>query len=147
MKQAAIKVLTLAVLVAFLPGCAVLFGADVKGLSEIKEAHVKVFDKDVPSCYERTRFILTRWGAVAYDKVRNEYIVAMELEKVFPSCINTTELGIFFNEIEPNKTEVRVTSLNYNLSKAASRKLFYYLEHEDKKPPLESAPVVWKPGH
>jgi len=146
MKPVVIKILALAALVAFLPGCAVLFGTDVRGLSEVKEEHVKVFDKDVSYCYERTRFILTKWGAVAYDKIRGEYIVAMKLDRVFPSCIDTTELGIFFTEIEPHKTEVKVTSLNYNLSKAVSRKLFYYLEHGEKRPPVENAPAPWKPA-
>lgn len=147
MKTPLIKFLAVIAMIAFLPGCAVVFGTDVRALSEIKEEHVKVFDQDASYCYERTRFILTKWGAVAYDKIRGEYIVAMKLDKVFPSCIDTTELGIFFTAIEPHKTEVKVTSLNYNLSKYISNKLFYYLEHGEKRPPVASAPVAWKPDY
>ncbi len=147
MRTPLIKFLAVIVMVALLPGCAVLFGTNVRALSEIKEGHVKVFDKDVSYCYERTRFLLTKWDAVAYDKIRNEYIVVMELENIFPSCINTTELGIFFTEIEPHKTEVKVTSLNYNLSKYVSNKLFYYLEHGEKRPPVVSTPAAWKPDY
>ena len=56
----------------------------------------------------------------------------MEFEKVFRSCINTTELGIFFTETEPHKTEVKVTSLNYNLSQFIAPKLFNYIEKDGK---------------
>lgn len=134
------KFIAVMAMITLLPGCAVLFGSDVQGLSEVREEHVKVFDKDAAYCYERTRFLLTKWGAVAYDRIRNEYIVAMELEKIFPSCINTTELGIFFTEVGPHRTEVKVTSLNYNLSQYVAKRLFADLEKDARSPARAGTP-------
>ena len=53
MKTSMIKIFVTCAFAALLTGCAV-FGSDMQGLYDIKEAHVKVFDKDVASCYELT---------------------------------------------------------------------------------------------
>ena len=131
MKTTLIKIFTISLLGALLAGCAV-FGSDVQGLSEIKDAHTQVFDKDLSRCYELTAQALKKWNAVIFQEYKDGYIVATELEGVFRSCINTTELGIFFNETAPHKTEVKVTSLNYSLSRFIAPKLFDYIEKDGK---------------
>ena len=133
-------------------GCA-LFGSDARGLRAIKEAHTKVFDKDAASCYELTAKALSKWKASIFQQSKNDYIVAMEFESVFKNCIDTTELGIFFTPLEkssltgftqtaPNKTEVKVTSLNYNLSRFISHNLFNYIEKEGNVPKEEDLKPV-----
>ena len=133
MNTTLIKIFAISSLGALLAGCAV-FGSDVQGLYNVKEAHTKVFDKSISRCYKLTTQALKKWGAVRFQKSKDDYIVAMEFEKVFRSCIDTTELGIFFTETGPHKTEVRVTSLNYNLSELISQKLFEYIEKDGKVP-------------
>lgn len=129
MKTTLLKIIVISMLSASFTGCAA-FGSDVRGLFDIKEAHTKVFDRGVPRCYELTAQFLKRWNAVIFQQSEGDYIVAMELETVFRSCINTTEVGIFFTAVAPQKTEVKVTSLNYNLSQFISDKLFDYIEKD-----------------
>ena len=143
MKNIPIKITAIFILIASFTGCA-LIGSDVRGLRDIKEAHTRVFDKDLPYCYDLTIKALSRWKASAFQRRKNDYIVAMELETVFRSCIDTTELGLFFTETGPNKTEVKVTSLNYNLSEAVAQKLFDYIE-KDGKVPIEKETAPNKP--
>ena len=131
MKTALVKIFVISSLAALLTGCAV-FGSDVQGLSDIKEAHTKVFDKDIHSCYDLASKALKKWEAVIFQQRKDDYIVAMEFEKVFRSCINTTGLGIFFTQTGPHTTEVKVQSLNYNLSQFISQHLFNYIEKDGK---------------
>jgi len=118
-------------------GCAI-FLADVNGLSKVKPAHTKVFDKDIPSCRELTKQALTKWSAIIFQERRNDYIVAMEFDSVFKNCVNTTELGIFFTEVAPNKTEIKITSLNNSLSEFVAGNLFNYIEKDGKVPAEEA---------
>ena len=131
-----IKIIVIFAVIAPLSGCA-LFGSDVQGLSEIKEAYTRTFDKNASTCYELTTKALAKWKTVVFQQNKDDYIVAIEFEKVFRSCINTTELGIFFTETGPNKTEVKVTSLNYNLSQFIAPYLFNYIEKDGNVPPEE----------
>lgn len=129
MKTTLIKIFTISSLAAIFAGCAV-FGADVQRLNEIEGAQTKIFDKDISRCYELTAEALKKWNAIKFQESRDGYIVAMELEGVFHSCINTTELGIFFTETEPHKTEVKVASLNQRLSQFIAPELFKYIEKD-----------------
>ncbi|MDD5136360.1 MAG: hypothetical protein PHN63_03305 [Candidatus Omnitrophica bacterium] len=131
MKYIIFKICVLFMAAVFLSGCA-LFLSDVQRLWEIKEAHTKVFDKDVADCYDMTLSALAKWGAIAFQQRQDDYIVGMQFENIFKSCIDTTEVGIFFTQTDPHKTEVKVTSLNYNLSRAISQKLFEYIEKDGK---------------
>ena len=136
MKTALVKIFAISSLTVLFAGCAV-FGSDVQGLSDIKEAHTKVFDKDITRCYELTAQAMKKWDAVIFQEYKDGYIVAIEFEKVFRSCINTTEVGIFFNQTAVAKTEVKVTSLDYNLSQFIAPKLFDYIEKDGKVPKEE----------
>ena len=131
MNTISIKIIAILVLIASLTGCAV-FGSDMKGLRDIKAAHTKVFDKDLSSCYELTAKALSAWNAVIFQQRKDDYMVAMEFEKIFRSCINTTEVGIFFTQTAPHKTEVKVASLNSSLSQFIAQKLFDYIEKDGK---------------
>ena len=136
MKITLIKIAVLFMLIASLSGCAV-FLADVPGLWKIKQAHTKAFDKDIGNCYDLTIKAFSEWGAVAFQQRQDDYIVGMKFENLFKSCTDTTEVGIFFTGIAPHKTEVKVASLNYNLSRVVSQKLFDYIEKDGKHPAQE----------
>ena len=80
---------------------------------------------------------MKKWGAVRFQKSKDDYIIAMEFEKVFKSCIDTTELGIFFTRTGPHTTEIKVTSLNSNLSQFIAPHLFDYIEKDGNVPKEE----------
>lgn len=128
----AVRFFAAAFTLIFLSGCTML-GASVATLRNQDVKYSKVIEKDVSVCYEKTLEALEKWNASVYDKRDNEYIIAMKCGDMFKACIDTTELAIFFEEAGPGKTEVTVTSLNYNLSQAVSEKLFQYLEKETAK--------------
>ena len=134
------RIIAIVFLAASFSGCAV-FLADIHGLQKIKPAHVKVFDKDQERCYELTKAALAEWHAVVFQTRKYDYIVAMELDYVFMNCVNTTELGIFFTEKAPGKTEVKVTSLNYQLSEFVADNLFNYIEKNGDIPPGEKLAI------
>jgi hypothetical protein len=137
MRKKLLKIFMVAVLAASFSGCAVM-SCDVKGLREIKEANAKVFDKDISRCYNMALEALQKWNAVAFKQSKNDYIVALKLDKAFRSCIDTTELGIFFTETAPGKTAIKITSLNYNLSQYIAQKMFRYIETDGKEPAQET---------
>ena len=145
MKTALVKIFVISSLTVLFTGCAIsssdmqkfrsiILGSDIQGLRDIKEAHTQVFDKDIPRCYKLTTQALLHWKAIRAEKRKDDYIVAMGFENVFGNCINTTELGIFFTQTGPHKTEVKVTSLNHRLSELIAPKLFEYIEKDGKVP-------------
>ena len=138
MKTSLLKFTAVFAIAALLSGCA-LFGSDLNSLYNIKEEHVKVFDKGISSCYDLSLSALSQWKAVVFQQYKDDYIVAMNLEGAFKSCINTTEVGIFFTEISAQKTEIKITSLNHNLSQTIAEKLFFFIEKDGKVPVSGSA--------
>ena len=111
-------------LVIFVGGCSFL-GASVRTLKGCKVRYSETFDKDVSYCYDKTIGALKEAQAGVYETRKDDYIIAMNFNKtVFKACINTTEVGIFFTAEGPHKTRIDVSSLNYNLSKAVSEKIF-----------------------
>ncbi len=128
MRYLYIKITAITVLAALLvAGCAFL-GSDVKGMREIKDAYARQFDKDIPACYKFTTMALYQWNAIIFQQNKNDYIIAMKLDSVFNSCIDTTELGILFMKTASGKTEVRVASLNKDLERFIAPRLFAYIE-------------------
>ena len=132
MKTPLIKIAGFVCLAAFLSGCA-LMTADVGALYEMEKAHMKTFEKDVPYCYNMTLKAIEKWNASVFQQRRGDYIVAMGLTTLYGSSIDTTEVGIFFTETAPGKTEIKVASLNYSLSEVVARNLFTYIEKGGKE--------------
>lgn len=135
-----LKSITLFAILAYLSGCAmsdvnhycgVALGTSVSALEKEKVRYSKVFDKDVPYCYAKTLEALKKWDAHAFIAKKGQYIVATRLNKVFNSCGDTTETGIFFKETGPNKTQIEVVSLNYYLGAFVAENLFKYIENPE----------------
>ena len=52
-------------------------------------------------------------------------IIALGFDKAFPKkCIDTTEVAVFFNSLDNETTELKVSSLNFTLSDLISEELF-----------------------
>lgn len=114
--------------VLLISGCAALNFAT---LAPQKGAgyHSKIFNKDITYCRDNTMKALEKWSANVYKEGGEKYIVAEGFNHVFKSCIDTTQVDIFFNESGPGKTEVGVSSLNYQLSAFVAEKLFTSIEN------------------
>jgi len=98
----------------------------------------KVFDMDFFSCYAKITQGVKGMEASFYRGGRKEgFLVTIGFNKVFPQCSESTEVAIFFTEIESLKTRVEVASFNYSLAEFAASKIFNCLEDkkiEDIKP-------------
>lgn len=103
--------------------------SDVTGA---RNKYTKVLNMSAADCLDKTRAILKGMGTtiVKYDK-NNYFIAADQFEVFFQSCINTTEVGIVFKELEANKTQVEVASDSPNLAESVALELFTKLENKD----------------
>lgn len=70
-----------------------------------KEAIAMTFDYDYAALYARAKEILTRTHSYIYAQSQAKHMIAF-----FVSEWDTTAVGIFFKEIEANKTEIQVSS-------------------------------------
>jgi hypothetical protein len=118
------------VIVSFIciSGCAML-GITQWQLQHEKVKYSKSFEKDAQYCYQATKDALAKWNALVWYEQEGAYIIAMNFDKIYKNCIDTTELGIFFKEEALKKTQVEVSSMNHHLSQYVSEKLFRYISN------------------
>jgi len=121
-----LKLAMIVVVAASVSGCAMM-GITQWQLQHEKVKYSKSFEKDVQYCYRTTKDALDKWNASVWYEQENCYIIAIKFNKIYKNCIDTTELGIFFKEEGPQKTQVEVSSMNHHLSQFVSEKLFRYI--------------------
>lgn len=125
-----LKLFAVLAVAACLSGCAIWdYTFSVRSLEKSKVKYSKIFEKDASYCYEKSLELLDKWGAVIFQKRAEQYIAAWGFSNIYKNCINTTELGIFFSQPGPDKTQVEVSSYNKRLSGYISEKLFKYIEN------------------
>ena len=123
-----LKLVVIVVVAASVSGCAML-GITQSQLQHEKVKYSRAFDKDVQYCYQATKDALVKWDASVWYEQAGCYIIAIKFNKIYKNCIDTTELGIFFKEEGPQKTQVEVSSMNHPLSQYVSEKLFSYISN------------------
>ena len=108
-----------------------LFGAGLRPFRERGKIYTKAFDEDLSSCYGRIAQKLREMEASFYRGSQEEgFLVVTNFVKVFPQCNTSTEVAIFFTELENFKTRVEVASLNYLLAEFIASEFFYNSEEE-----------------
>ena len=108
-----------------------LFGAGLKPFREKGKIYTKAFDRDLPSCYAEIIQKLKAMEVSSYRGSQREgFLVARHFVKVFPQCSASTEVAIFFTELESSKTQVEIASLNYSLAEFIASELFNDLGKE-----------------
>jgi hypothetical protein len=117
-----------------LSSCAVLdIPARVAGISITKFENEKngryerEFALSKKECFDRSLVILKELRArVTHKSYKKGYIVAFDLSKYFDYCLDSTEAGIFIEELE-DKIKVSVICNNSLLAKNFSDKYFEML--------------------
>lgn len=61
---------------------------------------------------------------IQLERPRKRYLVAMGFDRVFPRCADTTKVGFFFREEEPDLTRLEVVSTNRELALFAAQMVF-----------------------
>ncbi|MCF7870081.1 MAG: hypothetical protein K9M01_03075 [Candidatus Omnitrophica bacterium] len=105
-----------------------LTGIGVRPFRTKGEIYSQDFKKNIIDCYYQVEEIIEKLEAIPYRGSSNKgFLVSFGYNKIFPSASHSTEVIIFFNWLDANITKVKVSSLNYTLSKFVSEKIFQEL--------------------
>ena len=126
------KVSLLVLVIAF-SGCTrYILGTYVRQPKEGEEGNYgRVFVCSYPECYQMSQEVLKDMGVLIFYKNEKEhYISAMYFDRIYNKCIDTTEVGIFFKEIDENATQINVACGNYGLAEFAADRIFSGLDEK-----------------
>ena len=107
-----------------------LIGVGTKPFREQGKVYTKIVDKEHLAIYDDVIRLLIQLNASIYrtDK-KKSFIVAINFNDSFKQSSGSTEVAIFFNTIDGNKTQIEVSSLNHLLAEFVSMKLFAELDN------------------
>jgi hypothetical protein len=63
------------------------------------------------------------WVIFKKDEIKG-YLVLMGVK----GCVNTTEIGVFFDEISDNQSRIEISSLSTNAKRKVAKALFHGLD-------------------
>src|SRR3989344_4463785 len=114
----------------FLSGCAMvtegakgIAGISTKSLEDSrKEAIVKTVNDDYQTAYNKAKEVLVNTGSYIYAEDTKNKMIAVYVTKE-----DTTPVGIFFKEIEANKTQIEVSSPSTYAKELIAVRLFMML--------------------
>lgn len=99
-------------------------GLSTKALEEgRKDAIEKSFALDYFSSYTKVTDILKEIGAYIYEQDVKKHMIA-----IYVSEQDTTPVGLFFTEVEKDKTKIVVSSPSTNAKENISKKVFKALD-------------------
>lgn len=106
-----------------------LAGMSLKTFKTKGKVSSQTFEKDKATCYKQAEKIIKDLEAILYrGSLKKEFIVSMGYNQIFPAASYSTEVALFFQEIDKNKTKIQISSLNHNLSEFISEKIFNELK-------------------
>ena len=121
------------VLVFACAGCAsisetgkTIWGSSIREMEKRRPyAITKTYPKGYWDCVQATLKAIedNKYVVFQKDEVKG-YIVVMGI----PGYVNTTEVGIFFDELSDNETRIELSSLSTNAKRAAAKALFKGLD-------------------
>lgn len=118
------------ILMVFFVGCAPLewarlFGMGVRRFRRQGKTYSKVYQQDFFSTYEEVTKGLKELKASFYRGTRKEgFLIAINFAGVFAQCNDSTEVAVFFTEMDKLKTRVEISSLNYSLAEFVASEIF-----------------------
>ena len=141
--------LFMVILVMGFGGCAILqefpktlWGSSTRVLEEARSnAITKTYDQDYWKCLRATIDFLNKKKYVIFkeDDV-HAYLVVMGI----PGSVDTTEVGIFFVEINDHQTRIELSSLSTNAKRLLAKPLFHGLDIAFGLAPADPESVVVK---
>ena len=101
-------------------------GTSIQALEEEEKGRFSgIALAEVEESYDAVYAVLEDQRLYIYlDSPEDGYLIAMWFDRIFPRCINTTEVGFFFKEESPGRTKIDVVSLNSNLASFAAELVF-----------------------
>jgi len=101
-------------------------GTSIQSLEETEEGrYAGLVEAGFEESYDALYDVLWEKEVYIYlDSPHRRYLVAMGFDRLFPRCIDTTEVGFFFREEEPGLTRLEVVSLNRELALSVAEMVF-----------------------
>ncbi len=118
-----------------------LWGSSTRALEKARDkAITKTYNKPYWDCVRSSLAVAgkRKWIIFKKDEIKG-YMIVMGVK----GCVNTTEIGVFFDELSDNQTRIEVTSLSTNAKRLVSKWLFHGLDiafgylPPDPPPPVE----------
>jgi hypothetical protein len=102
-----------------------IWGSSIRALEQDRpRAVTKTYDKPYWDCVRSTVNICKKHWVIFQKNEVKGYIVIIGVH----GAVNTTEIGIFFDELSENKTRIEITSLSTNAKRLVAKGLFHGLD-------------------
>ena len=106
--------------------CKTIWGSSTRALEQARDkAMTKTYDKPYWDCVRSAIDVVKKrhWVIFEKDEIKG-FMVVMGVK----GCVNTTEIGIFFDELSDTHTRVEVTSLSTNAKRKVAKALFHGMD-------------------
>ena len=102
-----------------------IWGSSTRALEQARDnAITKTYDKSYWDCVRSSiAFAKKHWVIFEKDEIKG-YMVVMGVK----GCVNTTEIGVFFDELSDNQTRIEISSLSTNAKRKVAKALFHGLD-------------------
>ena len=103
-----------------------LWGSSTRALEQARDkAITKTYNKSYWDCVRSAIDVMNKkkWVIFKKDEIKG-YMVVMGI----PGSVNTTEIGIFFDELSDNQTRIEISSLSTNAKRKVAKNLFHGLD-------------------
>ena len=123
----------IALLLVVLAGCAqttevakTIWGSSTRALEDARaEAITKTYDRGYWDCIRASLDVMAKESFQVFkkDEVKG-YMVLMGIK----GAVNTTEVGVFFEEVSENKVRIEISSLSTKAKRIVAKKLFHGMD-------------------
>jgi hypothetical protein len=104
-----------------------IWGSSTRALEAARDKAVtKTYDKSYWDCVRSAIAVADKknhWVIFKKDEIKG-YMVVMGVK----GCVNTTEIGVFFDELSDTQTRIEITSLSTNAKRKVAKALFHGLD-------------------
>jgi len=104
-------------------------GMMLQDFKQIDKKYSETFEKDKKTAYDEIMaFAKGQSIGVSRDDFQSGYVTLYGFGEMYGACIDTTEVGIFFEEHEAGKTVITIASYNSRLARNVSTIFFNMLK-------------------
>ena len=103
-----------------------VWGSSTRALERARDRAIsRTYDKPYWDCVRSAIDIIgkKKWVMFKKDEIKG-CLVVMGVK----GCVNTTEIGVFFEELSDNQTRIEVSSLSTNAKRKVAQGLFHALD-------------------
>jgi hypothetical protein len=104
-----------------------IWGSSTRALEKARDnAITKTYDKSYWDCVRSAIAVVEKkyhWVIFKKDEIKG-YMVVMGVK----GCVDTTEIGVFFDELSDTQTRIEITSLSTNAKRKVAKGLFHGLD-------------------